>query len=65
MSLRMFTLATVFGMMPLTFLYNYFGSVLVFGKKITVIFGLVMVIFLFLAPRYLEKKGIIKSVMHE
>lgn len=65
MSLRMFTLATVFGMIPLTFLYNYFGSVLAFGKNITVLFGLVMVSLFFLAPRYLERKGIIKSIIHK
>jgi uncharacterized membrane protein YdjX (TVP38/TMEM64 family) len=65
MSLRMFTLATVFGMIPLTFLYNYFGSVLAFGKNITVLFGIVMVSLFFLAPRYLERKGIIKSIIHK
>jgi uncharacterized membrane protein YdjX (TVP38/TMEM64 family) len=65
MSLRMFTLATVFGMIPLTFLYNYFGSVLAFGKNITILFGLIMVSLFFLAPRYLERKGIIKSIKHK
>jgi uncharacterized membrane protein YdjX (TVP38/TMEM64 family) len=55
-SLKNFTLATLFGMIPLTFVYNYFGSVIIFSEKLTVIFGLIMVILLFLIPIWLEKK---------
>ncbi|UCF87245.1 MAG: TVP38/TMEM64 family protein [Nitrospiraceae bacterium] len=65
MSLRMFVIATVIGMIPLTFIYNYFGSVLVFGKNITILSGLVMVLIFFLVPRYLERKGIIKPEIHK
>lgn len=65
MSLRMFVLATVIGMIPLTFLYNYFGSVLVFGKNTTILFSLVMVSIFFLVPRYMESKGIIKPAIHK
>jgi uncharacterized membrane protein YdjX (TVP38/TMEM64 family) len=64
MSLKKFSLATLFGMIPLTFIYNYFGSVLVFGKAVTVFFGLIMVLFFFLIPRLLERRGFIKSISH-
>jgi len=57
MSLSKFSLATLFGMIPLTFMYNYFGSVLVFGKGISIILGIIMVIFFFLVPRWIERKG--------
>lgn len=57
MSARKFALATFFGMIPLTFIYNYFGSVLVFGKGLSLIFGLTMVLLFFLIPRWIERKG--------
>ncbi len=57
MSLKNFTLATLFGMIPLTFLYNYFGSVLIFGKGLTITLGIIMVVFFFVLPGWLEKKG--------
>jgi uncharacterized membrane protein YdjX (TVP38/TMEM64 family) len=56
MSLKNFTIATLFGMIPLTFVYNYFGSVIVFGKMLTLIVGIAMVALFFLIPRWLEKK---------
>jgi uncharacterized membrane protein YdjX (TVP38/TMEM64 family) len=56
MSLKNFTVATLIGMIPLTFVYNYFGSVIVFSKRLTLIFGIVMVALFFLIPRWLEKK---------
>jgi uncharacterized membrane protein YdjX (TVP38/TMEM64 family) len=56
MSLKNFTVATLFGMIPLTFVYNYFGSVIVFGKRLTLIFGIVMVTLFFLIPWLLERK---------
>jgi uncharacterized membrane protein YdjX (TVP38/TMEM64 family) len=56
MSLKNFTVATLFGMIPLTFVFNYFGSVVVFGKGLTLIFGIMMVAFFFLIPWLFEKK---------
>ena len=56
MSLKNFTGDTLFGMIPLTFVYNYFGSVIVFGKGMKMIFGIIMVTLFFLIPRWLEKK---------
>jgi len=55
MSLKRFSLATFFGMLPLTFIYNYSGSVLVFGTGLTIILGLSIVILFFLAPLLIEK----------
>lgn len=46
LSLGKFSLATFFGMIPLTLTYNYFGSVLFFSRGITLFLALLMVIFL-------------------
>jgi uncharacterized membrane protein YdjX (TVP38/TMEM64 family) len=58
MSLRNFSLATFLGMLPLTFLYNTFGSVLVVGKWLTIILGLILVVLFFLIPEWIEKKDL-------
>jgi hypothetical protein len=50
-------------MIPLTFLYNYSGSVLVFGKGLAVGLGMVMVGLLFLVPRWIEKRGLMKGML--
>ncbi|MEE9524299.1 MAG: TVP38/TMEM64 family protein [Thermodesulfovibrionales bacterium] len=60
MSLRKFTLATFFGMIPLTFVYNYFGSVIVVGRWLTLVLGLVMVVLFFMIPRWIEKSNMFK-----
>ncbi len=57
MSLSRFAIATFFGMIPLTFVYNYSGSVLVFGRWISIPLGIIMVILFFLLPPWLEQKG--------
>jgi uncharacterized membrane protein YdjX (TVP38/TMEM64 family) len=58
MSLKKFSLATALGMIPLTFIYNYFGSVLVIGRGLTIIAGLIMVILFFLIPRWIERNNL-------
>lgn len=65
MSLGKFTLATFFGMIPLTFLYNYSGSVFVFGSGLTAALGLVMVVLFFVLPKWLEGKEFMKKIKHE
>jgi len=65
MSLKYFLLATFLGMIPLTFIYNYSGSVLIFGKGVTFILGIVMVVLFFIIPKWLEGKGIMKKMAHE
>lgn len=55
MSLSKFSVATFLGMLPLTFIYNYSGSTLTFGKSLPIILGGIMVILFFLLPRWIEK----------
>jgi uncharacterized membrane protein YdjX (TVP38/TMEM64 family) len=55
MSLKAFAVATFLGMLPLTFVYNYFGSALVVGPGLALVFGLLMVFFLFIFPRLIER----------
>ena len=55
MSLRRFSLATFLGMLPLTFVYNYFGSALLVDKWLAIGLGLVMVLLFFLVPLWIER----------
>jgi uncharacterized membrane protein YdjX (TVP38/TMEM64 family) len=64
MSLRKFALATLLGMVPLTALYNYAGSVLVFGGVTTVSVGLAMVALFFVLPWWLERKKMLTFLSH-
>ena len=65
MSLKNFAAATFLGMIPLTFIYNYSGAVLVFGRGLTFALGLVMVILFFALPRWLEGMDFMKKIKHE
>jgi uncharacterized membrane protein YdjX (TVP38/TMEM64 family) len=65
MTLKKFSIATFLGMIPLTFMYNYFGSVLVFGGTLTFILGLVIVILFFMFPFWLEGKDIMHRMKHD
>ncbi len=65
MSLEKFSVATLLGMIPLTFIYNYFGSVLVFRKELTLILGLTTVILFFVVPRWLEGKEFMRKMRHK
>ena len=58
MSVRNFSLATFLGMLPFTFIYNTFGSVLVVGKGLTIILGIILVALFFLIPRWIEEKDL-------
>lgn len=64
MSLRKFTIATILGMIPLTFIYNYSGAILVFGKGLTFVLGIIMVALFFIIPGWIERKGFMKSLKH-
>jgi hypothetical protein len=46
-------------MIPLTFIYNYFGPVPVFENRVTLILGFLLVILFFLMPKWIEKKKLI------
>ncbi len=54
-SLRRFALATFLGMLPATFVYNYFGSVVVFGRGLTIALGLLMVGTFLILPLLIER----------
>lgn len=58
MTLRSFTISTFFGMIPLTFIYNYFGSVIIINKWLTLILAIVMVFLFFVLPWFIEKKNL-------
>jgi len=55
MSLSRFSLATFFGMLPLTFVYNNFGAALVVNGRLAVVVGIVMVLLFFLMPVWVER----------
>jgi hypothetical protein len=55
MSLKKFILATFLGMLPLTFVYNYSGAVLLAGGGLSLMLGLVIVFLLFLFPIWIEQ----------
>jgi len=54
-SLKRFCLATFLGMLPLTFAYNYFGSVFVVNRTMAVGVGALMVALFFLLPLWIER----------
>jgi uncharacterized membrane protein YdjX (TVP38/TMEM64 family) len=64
MSLWKFAVATFFGMLPLTFLYTSFGSVLLLNRWISLAGGLVMVGLFFLLPRWIERHDIFSLGRH-
>ena len=55
MSLKTFSVATFLGMLPLTFIYNYFGSVVMVGRGLALMLGLIMVILFFTFPVLIER----------
>ncbi|MEN8264852.1 MAG: TVP38/TMEM64 family protein [Nitrospirota bacterium] len=65
MSLKKFSAATFLGMIPLTFLYNYSGSVFVFESGLSFVLGILMVVLFFVVPKWLEGKGFLKKMGHE
>lgn len=55
MSLRAFILASFFGMLPLTFIYNQFGAGLVMNQALAVSLGILMVVLMFIIPKWIER----------
>ena len=64
MSLGRFALATGMGMVPATFVYTYFGSVVNVSPVVTVLAGIVLVVFFFLIPRWIEKHDLFGLQRH-
>ena len=55
--IKNFAIATFLGMLPLTFVYNYFGSVLIISSWLAIIIGVSFVILLFLLPRWVHENN--------
>lgn len=55
MSLAKFSLATFLGMLPLTFIYNYFGSAVIRSRTLTVALAMVLVALFFVIPVWIER----------
>jgi uncharacterized membrane protein YdjX (TVP38/TMEM64 family) len=60
MSLAKFALATFLGMLPLTFIYNYFGSVLVIQGWVSALVAAVFVALFFVIPWLIERYDFLK-----
>ncbi len=59
MTVRNFALANAFGMLPLTFLYNYFGASFAVGRGVSVALGVLFVSMFFILPWLIEKKNLL------
>ncbi len=57
MSLLKFSIATFFGMLPLTFLFTYYGSVFKVNSTLTYVLGFIMVTVFLLLPKWLERSS--------
>lgn len=57
MSVRNFALANLLGMLPLTFVYNYFGSAVTVGRGVSEALGVLFVSMFFVIPWLIEKKN--------
>jgi uncharacterized membrane protein YdjX (TVP38/TMEM64 family) len=55
MSLRTFVVMTFFGMIPMTFVYTYYGAVFIVQKGLSLVLGICMVVLFFTLPRWIEK----------
>jgi uncharacterized membrane protein YdjX (TVP38/TMEM64 family) len=55
MSLRSFTMATLLGSLPMTFIYHSFGSILKVSSTTALILGLIIVAILFALPYLAER----------
>jgi len=57
MSLWKFSVATFFGMLPMTFLFAYYGSIFKINSTLTYVLGIVMVALFLLLPKWLERSS--------
>jgi uncharacterized membrane protein YdjX (TVP38/TMEM64 family) len=64
MSFWSFTLASFFGMLPLTFLYNQFGTGLMVNQPLAVFLGIVMIVLLFIGPGLVERYHLLSGGPH-
>lgn len=52
-----YSIATFFGMLPLTFLYNFYGAIITVNTAVAIGLGAVMVLLFFLVPLWIERHG--------
>jgi len=57
MSLRTFAVMTFIGMIPMTFVYNYFGAVVIVHKAISLVLGVCMVVLFLVLPSWTERRS--------
>jgi len=55
MSAKNYLIANFIGMLPLTFIYNYFGSIMQMNSWISVVLGLLFAALFFVLPFWIEK----------
>ena len=55
MKLRNFAIATFFGMIPMTFIFAYFGQVLFIGSTLAIFFTIILIISMFAIPYIIKK----------
>lgn len=65
MSLRKFIIATLFGMIPITFMYNYAGAIISVGRGISLAAGLFFVALFFVVPYLLERTQFATRIMEK
>lgn len=58
MSLRSFAMATFFGMIPLTFIYTYYGSIIAIHQWLGIALGILLVVFFLILPTLIEEKNL-------
>jgi uncharacterized membrane protein YdjX (TVP38/TMEM64 family) len=59
MSARNFAVANFIGMLPLTFIYNYYGSMVTINTGVSIILGLLFMALFFLLPRWIERYDVL------
>jgi uncharacterized membrane protein YdjX (TVP38/TMEM64 family) len=55
MSAKSYVIANYIGMLPLTFIYNYFGSMVMVNFRVSLVVGLVLTALFFILPLWIER----------
>jgi len=61
-SLKNFTIATFFGMIPMTYVFTKFGEEIFLGNVLVIVATIIMVILMFTLPVFLKKHKLFKRV---
>ncbi len=63
MSIWKFSVATFFGMLPMTFLFASYGSIIMINSTLTYVLGIIMVAAFLLLPKWLERSGLREKIL--